>query len=298
MQIVLIGKNGQVGWELQRALAMFRNLIQLGRAEFDLASPQTLYSTLADLKPDIIINASAYTEVDLAETQAEIAHNINTLAPGIMAEAARKANAVFIHYSTDYVFDGNSNVPYKESDLAKPLNVYGQSKLNGERNIEQAGDAYLILRTSWVYSMRGNSFVNKVLKWSRSNTNLRIVADQISSPTWARMLAEVTATLLSQNKDHLLDVIQEKRGIYHVAGSGYTSRYEWAREILTHDSRQTEQLVQTIEPVSSLEFPTPARRPLFSALDCAKFEKTFSLHLPDWKESLQEAMAEPNIAGT
>jgi dTDP-4-dehydrorhamnose reductase len=236
--------------------------------------------------------------VDLAETQAEIANNVNALAPGSMAEAARKTNAVFIHYSTDYVFDGKSNVPYKESDLTKPLNVYGQSKLNGERNIEQAGDAYLILRTSWVYSMRGNSFVNKVLKWSRSNTNLRIVADQISSPTWARMLAEVTTTLLTQNKDHLLDAIREQRGIYHIAGSGYTSRYEWAKEILARDSKRTEQLVQIIEPVSSLEFPTPARRPLFSALDCSKFEKTFSLHLPAWKESLQKAMAEPNTAGT
>lgn len=297
MKIVLLGKNGQLGQELQNTLTAMGDVISLGRADLDLATPKSIETTLTALKPHIIINASAYTEVDRAESQIELANNINALAPGIMAKTARQIGAVFIHYSTDYVFDGKSSIPYVESDTTNPLNAYGQSKLDGENNIQQTGDAYLIFRTSWVYSMNGNSFVNKVLQWSRVNTTLRVVDDQISSPTWARMLAEISTTLLSQNKGDLLDAIRERRGIYHVAGSGYTSRYEWAKEILANDSNQTEQLVQTTEPVSSQEFPTPAQRPLFSALNCTKFKTTFNLPIPGWKESLQIAMTEPNIFG-
>ncbi len=168
--------------------------------------------------------------------------------------------------------------------------MYGKSKFMGEENIKQAGDAYLILRTSWVYSLRGNSFVNKVLEWSRKNKTLKIVSDQVSSPTWARALAEITTQAIATNKANLLDILRERRGIYHLAGSGYTSRYEWAKQILANDPNRTEQLVQTIEPALSLEFPTPATRPLFSALNCEKFNQTFKLNLPNWEESLQQAM--------
>ncbi len=292
MKIVLIGKNGQLGQEFQRILPALGELLALGRADLDVSDPHAVQKTLLELQPNLIINASAYTEVDLAETQIELATNINAIAPGIMAEAARKLNAVFIHYSTDYVFDGKNNIPYTETDPAKPLNVYGKSKLMGEENIKQAGDAYLILRTSWVYSLRGNSFVNKVLGWSRKNKTLKIVSDQISSPTWARMLAQTTTEAIATSQINLLDHIRERRDIYHLAGSGYTSRYEWAKQILTYDSKPTEQLVQTIEPVSSLEFPTPAVRPLFSALNCGKFTETFGLRLPNWAESLQQALRE------
>jgi dTDP-4-dehydrorhamnose reductase len=291
MKIVLIGKNGQLGWEFQRILPILGEVISLDRTELDLSDIQAIQKILGELKPNLIINASAYTEVDLAEKETDLAMKVNALAPGVMAEISRKLNAVLIHYSTDYVFDGRKNAPYTESDQTNPLNVYGQSKLIGEENIKQAGHAYLILRTSWVYSLRGNSFVNKVLKWSRQKENLKIVSDQISSPTWARMLAEVTSFALAQNKKDLYETIHERRGIYHLAGSGYTSRYDWAKQILANDPEQSEQIVKAIDPALSEEFPTPAERPLFSALDCARFEATYSLQLPDWNSTLQLAMS-------
>ena len=291
MKIVLIGKNGQLGWEFQRILPGLGEMIALGRDELDVSDHASIQKTLIQLRPDLIINTSAYTEVDLAETQVKLATGINAIAPGVMAEAARQIQAVFIHYSTDYVFDGKNNRPYVENDPTHPLSVYGKSKLMGEENTKRSGDAYLILRTSWVYSLRGNSFVNKVLGWSRKNKTLKIVSDQVSSPTWARLLAETTTHALAACKENLLDEIRERRGIYHLTASGYTSRYEWARRILACDPNPTEQLVQTIEPVPSGEFSTPAQRPLFSALDCGKFFNEFGLRLPSWEESLQLAMA-------
>jgi len=262
----------------------------LGREDLDLSDPHAVQKTLNELKPSLIINASAYTEVDLAESQADLAMKINATSPGIMAEAARKLGAAFIHYSTDYVFDGNSDKPYMEDDPTHPLNEYGRSKLTGEENIKQAGGAYLILRTSWVYSMRGNSFANKVLGWARKNETLKIVSDQVSCPTWARMLAGVTSLTIAQSKADLPDVIRERRGIYHLAGSGFTSRYEWAKQILADDPDRAGQIVRVIEPALSQEFRTQAARPLFSALDCSRFEGTFGLRLPDWRGALRLAM--------
>jgi len=291
MKIVLFGKNGQLGWEFQRTLPTLGEVISLGRDDLDLSDLHAVQHTLEKLKPDLIINTSAYTEVDLAETEAELAMKINARAPGIMAETARKCGAVLIHYSTDYVFDGRKDTPYSEDDPTNPLNVYGSSKLKGEENIRQAGDAYLILRTSWVYSLRGNSFVNKVLGWARKNETLKVVSDQISNPTWARMLAEVTSLMTAQYRAYLLDTIRERRGIYHLAGNGYISRYEWAKQILANDPDRTEQVVRVMEPALSEDFPTPAVRPLFSALDCTRFEETFGLQLPDWRHTLDLAMA-------
>ncbi len=292
MKIVLIGKNGQLGWEFQRTLPALGEVISLGRAELDVSNLQSIETTLNDLKPDLIVNASAYTEVDRAETESDLAMRINAEAPAVMAETAYKLKAALIHYSTDYVFDGKGNTPYKEEDPVNPLNIYGKSKWIGEQNIQQTGAAYLILRTSWVYSMRGNGFVNKVLAWSRKNKVLRIVQDQVGCPTWARSLAETTSTALTSHKVDLVDVMHELRGVYHLAGDGYTSRYEWAKAILANDPNPTEQLVQAIEPVASTEFPTPAQRPLFSALDCTKFEKKFGLRMSGWEEALQLAIAE------
>ena len=292
MKIVLFGKNGQLGWEFQRVLPLLGDVVALDREDLDLCDLSAVQKTLGEEKPGLIINASAYTDVDGAEKEPELAMKINALAPGIMAETSRKLGAGFIHYSTDYVFDGRENIPYTENHSTNPLNVYGKSKLMGEENINQAGDACLILRTSWVYSLRGNSFVNKVLGWARKNSLLKIVDDQVSSPTWARMLAEVTGLLIAQNQDSLYEQIQERHGIYHLAGSGYTSRYEWAKQILDHDPRPAEQIVQTLEPGHSEEFPTPATRPLFSALDCTLFEKTFGLRLPPWNSTLELALAQ------
>ena len=290
MKIVLLGKNGQLGWEFQRTLPILGEVISLDRAELDLCDLGAVQNILNELKPDLIVNASAYTDVDLAEKENDRNMKINAVAPGLMAEMASKLRAVLIHYSTDYVFDGRKNALYTERDKTHPLNMYGKSKLAGEENIKQAGDAYLILRTSWVYSLRGNTFVNKVLRWSRQNKTLKIVSDQVSSPTWARSLAEITNVVLAQNKKDLYENIRERHGIYHVAGSGYTSRYEWAKQILANDPEPSEQTLQTIEPALSEDFPTPAVRPLFSALDCTRFEKTFGLQLPAWEQTLKLAM--------
>ena len=290
MKIVLLGKNGQLGWEFQRTLPILGEVISLDREQLDLCDLDAVQKILSELKPSLIINASAYTDVDGAETEFDLAMKTNGLVPGVMAEISRKLRAVLIHYSTDYVFDGRKNASYTESDLPNPLNIYGKSKLAGEENIKQAGDAYLILRTSWVYSLRGNSFVNKVLRWSRQNKTLKVVSDQISSPTWARTLAEITVLLLAQYNIDLYEKTCERRGVYHLAGRGYTSRYEWAKHILANDPERPEQIVQDVEPALSEEFPTPAVRPLFSALDCTHFETTFGLQLPPWDQTLKLAM--------
>ena len=271
-------------------LPILGEVISLDREDLDLCDLNAIQKVLSELKPNLIINASAYTDVDLSEKETELAMKINALAPGVMAETAHRLRAAFIHYSTDYVFDGRKDSAYTESDPTLPLNMYGKSKLTGEENIKQAGSAYLILRTSWVYSLRGNSFVNKVLKWSRQNKTMKVVSDQISSPTWARTLAEITSFVLAQNKKDLYENIHERHGIYHLAGSGFTSRYEWAKQILANDPERSEQIVQAIEPALSEEFPTPAVRPLFSALDCSQFEETFGLQLPAWNSTLQLAM--------
>lgn len=291
MKIVLFGKSGQLGWELERTLAGLGNVAALDRGQLDLRDLNAVQRILNEIEPNLIINASAYTEVDKAEEEPELAMKVNALAPGVMAEISRKLGAALIHYSTDYVFDGMANTPYMEDDQTHPLNVYGKSKLMGEEHIKQAGDAYLILRTSWVYSLRGNSFVNKVLGWARKNSTLRIVDDQVGSPTWARMLAEMTSLLLAQTRGHVYEKVREQRGIYHLAGSGYTSRYEWTKEILANDPDRSRQTVQILEPAQTIDFPTPAARPLFSALDCTRFEKTFGLRVPPWNSILKLAMA-------
>jgi dTDP-4-dehydrorhamnose reductase len=287
-RILLIGKNGQLGWELHRTLATLGELIAVDYPEIDLGQPETGRDLIRRIQPQVIVNAAAYTAVDQAETEQELARKINAIAPGILAEEALRLNALFIHYSTDYVFDGTKGTPYTESDVPNPLNFYGLSKLEGEQNVENIGGAYLIFRTSWVYSLRQQSgFVNKVLQWARQQETLHLVNDQISNPTWARMLAEVTAQVLAQGSD----TCSERKGLYHLAGSGFTSRFEWAKSILALDPNHGEQTVKELLPASTSEFPTSARRPLFSALDCGNFSDVFELKLPDWKQALEMAMS-------
>ena len=291
MNIVLFGKNGQLGWEFQRSLPLLGNVAALDRGDLDLCDLEAVQKVLREVRPSLIVNASAYTDVDGAETKPDMARTINALAPGVMAETARELGAILVHYSTDYVFDGGAKTPYTEMDPTNPLNMYGKSKLEGEEHVQQAAGAYLILRTSWVYSLRGNSFVNKVLTWARKNSTLRIVDDQVSGPTWARTLAEITVLALAQNQANGYESIRERSGVYHLAGSGFVSRYEWAKQIVANDPRRAEQTVQGVEPVRSAEFPTPATRPLFSALDCSHFQETFDLQLPPWDRTLELAMA-------
>lgn len=290
MKIALLGKNGQLGWELQRTLAPLGEMIALDCPEIDLVQPDQVCRILQETQPQVIVNATAYTAVDRAESEAELAMTINGLAPGKLAQTAADLGAVFIHYSTDYVFDGKKGSAYLESDAPNPLSVYGSSKLAGEQAIAKAGGVFLILRTSWVYSLRRDSFVTKVLSWARQTRTLRVVTDQVSNPTWARMLAETTSLLLAKGSPDIYGWIGERRGLYHLAGSGYASRYEWAKAVLHLDPKPEQQICQEILPSLTSEFPTAAMRPLYSALNCDRFITTFDLCLPTWQRALKLAM--------
>jgi dTDP-4-dehydrorhamnose reductase len=287
MDILLFAKNGQLGWELHRTLLPLGHVRAVEFPEINLEEPDTYVGLIRELKPRLIVNPAAYTAVDLAETERERAMNINAAAPGALAEEAKRLDALLVHYSTDYVFDGKKGRPYVEDDETNPLNVYGLSKLEGERAIQAAGGTHFILRTSWVYSLRtAGGFAARVLEWSRRQTRLRMVTDQVSSPTWARMLAEMTALLLSRADGYL----RERAGLYHLGGGGFASRYEWAQAILELDPHKQEQITTELLPALTADFPTPAERPLFSALDCSKFERTFELKIPHWKTALELAM--------
>jgi dTDP-4-dehydrorhamnose reductase len=211
---------------------------------------------------------------------------INGTGPGILAEEARRLNGALIHYSTDYVFDGTKGEPYTEEDQPNPINVYGETKLAGEKAVQAVGGAYLIFRTSWVYSLRRPCFVTKVLQWAREQETLRIVDDQISSPTWARTLAEATAQIIAQGRGTPVDYVQEKSGLYHLAGGGSCSRYEWAKAILEMDPQKNEQIISAIKKAKSEEFNTLAQRPLTSILHCGKITKIFYISTPLWKTVL------------
>ena len=290
LRILLLGNTGQLGWELERTLAPLGELLSCDYPQLDLTDIESAPQFIRQCKPDLLVNATAYTAVDRAETEPELAHAINTAAPGVMAAEARRSGAAFIHFSTDYVFDGLQGRPYIESDSPNPLSVYGHTKLGGEQEIQDAGGAYLIFRTSWVYSLRRDSFVSKVLGWSRSQPTLKLVTDQVSGPTWARMLAQVTSQLVARAGADLPGWVMQHRGLYHLAGSGYCSRLEWGQEILRLDPHREGQVTRELLPARTEDFPTPARRPLFSALNCDLFNQTFNMELPDWKHALKLAM--------
>lgn len=292
MKILLLGNKGQLGWELERTLVTLGDVYGYDFPIIDLIRQDSYLNLLEQIHPAVVVNAAAYTAVDQAETEIDSARAINSIAPGLLAQESHKVGAAFIHFSTDYVFDGTKGSPYVENDLPNPLGIYGKSKREGEQMVEQAGGAYLILRTSWVYSLRRDSFVTKVLSWARQKQNLRLVDDQISGPTWARMLAEVTAQLLARAGDDPYSWLSKHSGLYHLAGSGYCSRKEWGEAILQLDPQREEHTRHEVLPAITADFPTPARRPLFSALDCTKFNEVFGLHLPKWEEALRLAMAE------
>jgi dTDP-4-dehydrorhamnose reductase len=286
MKLLLLGNNGQLGWELQRTLQPLGVVCSLDYPEINMANLNTIPPALQECHPDVIVNATAYTAVDKAESEPDLAEMINATGPGLLAEEARKLNAVLVHYSTDYVFDGTKGAPYDESDLPHPVNAYGKSKFLGEQAVRSVDGSHLIIRTAWLYSLRRESFISKVLGWARNNEILRVVDDQVSNPTWARMLAEVTAHVLARGTGFL----RERTGIYHLAGSGHASRFAWAREILRLDPARQEQKVKQLLPAQSSEFPSSAQRPLFTALDCRKFEQTFNLFLPVWSTALELAL--------
>ena len=284
-KILQIGTKGQLGWELLRTCAPLREVVALDYPDVDLSDSIGLRELVRSVKPDIIINAAAYTNVDKAESEPELARAINATGPGVLAEEAKKFNAVLVHYSTDYVFDGTKGSPYVETDQPNPLNVYGQTKLEGEQAIAASGCANLVLRTSWVYSMRQGGFVTKVLQWAREQEVMRVVDDQISSPTSARMLAEITALILAQGRNDVYGYLSEKGGLYHCAGGGSCSRYEWAKAILELDPRKEEQVVKELLPAKSSDFAVPANRPMVSVLDCNNI-RNLGFRLEMWRDTL------------
>ncbi|NWF64870.1 MAG: dTDP-4-dehydrorhamnose reductase [Chloroflexi bacterium] len=292
MNILLFGRTGQLGFELERTLAPLGSVLAFGPDELDLTHLDALRAVIQNSEPQVIVNAAAYTAVDKAESEPDRAHAINTEAPRIMAEEARALNSVFVHYSTDFVFDGENSAAYTEQDAVNPLNVYGQTKWKGEQSIGQAGGAYIILRTSWVYSLRGDGFVSKVLRWARNQNVVRVVSDQVGSPTWARTLAEATSLMLARGLDDPWQYFSKHAGVYHLGGAGATSRLDYARLVLNLDPKPQDRILDRLEPALTVDFPTPARRPLMTALDCSKFERAFGIALPAWQDALKLAMAE------
>lgn len=290
-KVLLFGKNGQLGSVLMKYLAHY-DLEALDYPEVDFNQPDSLSAVIQAIKPALIINAAAYTAVDQAENEEDKANNINGIAVGVIANAAKKLGASLIHYSTDYVYDGKKNQLYQEDDQPNPINVYGSSKLLGDQKAIQSGVNYVIFRLSWVYSTTHPSFVKSVLAWSRNHETLRIVDDQTSNPTWATMVAKKTVEIVRVGEGQWTDFFQDHSGIYNLVGKGAASRYQWAKAILELDPNKSEQVTKQIQRAKSEEFNTPAQRPTFSGLDCRKFEHTFNLELPTWKASLTEALSD------
>lgn len=289
MKILLTGKNGQVGWELQRTLAPLGEVVAVDRQALDLTSPDAIRALIREVKPTLIVNPAAYTAVDKAESEPEIAMAVNGIAPAIMAEEAKKLGAAMVHYSTDYVFDGSKASPYTEEDIPCPINVYGRTKLAGEQAIQAAGIPHLILRTSWVYGARGKNFLLTILRLAKERDELKIVDDQIGAPTWSRMIAEATAQILAQSvlpMPHHPLAITGVSGIYNLTAAGRTSWCGFTRAIL-----ENAQVGTRVNPIPTTDYPLPAPRPLFSLLASDKLTETFGVKLPSWEDSLALCMA-------
>lgn len=290
MKILLTGKDGQLGWELERTLQTLGSVHAFDRNSLDLSSADQIRSTIGDVQPTLIINAAAYTAVDKAESDQSQAMLINATAPAIMAEEAKKIGAALIHYSTDYVFDGNDSSPYLETDQTSPVNVYGETKLAGENAISNAEIPYLILRTSWVYAARGENFLLTMLRLMHERNSLSIVSDQHGAPTWSRTIAEATGQMIAQlvkNNPTDLSTFKQYSGIYHLTAQGETSWYEFALSILNRAAvLQDQQNKIRISPIPSSEYPVPAKRPSNSTLSLDKIEQTFGLKLPHWENAL------------
>lgn len=294
MRILLLGKNGQVGWELQRSLAALGELIALDRSSSnycgDLSQPQQLAETIKQLQPAWIVNAAAYTAVDKAETETALAYTINAEAPAAIAQAAQQIGARLLHYSTDYVFNGSGEQAWQETDPVAPLSVYGASKLAGEQAIQAAGCQHLIFRTSWVYAARGANFAKTMLRLAQQRDSLSVINDQIGAPTGAELLADVSAHAL-----RLAGQNSQLSGIYHLAASGQTSWYDYASFVLEYAERAGISLTvkaDAIQAIPTSAYPTPAQRPLNSRLNCSKLEQHFNLRLPAWQQGVSRMLQE------
>ena len=289
-RILVIGKTGQVGWELGRALAPLGRLVCVDYPEIDLTDGKSIQRWVREVTPAVIVNAAAYTAVDKAETETDLATKINGVAPGILAEEAKKMGALLVHYSTDYIFDGTKTEPYIEDDPPNPLGAYGRSKLAGDQAIRQVDGNHLIFRLCWVYGARGQNFMLTMMRLAREREKLRVVADQIGSPTWSRMIAEATALSLKQVL--AASDVAAFNGVYHLSASGSTSWHGFAESIVRLMPDEGKKCRQ-VEAISTPEYPTPAKRPAYSVLNCDKLKRTFGLQLPDWEESLKQVLDKP-----
>jgi dTDP-4-dehydrorhamnose reductase len=293
MKILLLGKNGQVGWELQRALAPLGDLVALDRHSAnglsgDLSDPEALRASIRQIKPDVIVNAAAYTAVDKAESETELADRVNGLASQVMAEEALALDAWLIHYSTDYVFNGEGQTPWLETAAVSPVNHYGASKLAGEQAIIASSCKYLIFRASWVYGARGNNFAKTMLRLAKDRGTLSVIADQIGAPTGADLIADVTALAIQRVQRQ-----PELAGLYHLAAAGEVSWHGYATHVIDFAKDNGEELAVTaINPIDTSAYPTPARRPLNSRLNTQKLRDNFSLHLPDWQSGVTRMLRE------
>ncbi|MZH02510.1 MAG: dTDP-4-dehydrorhamnose reductase [Nitrospinae bacterium] len=289
MKILLTGKNGQVGWELNRSLSSLGAIFAMDRNDMDLSKPETLGPIIQDIRPDIIINAAAYTAVDKAESEPELAMTVNGVAPRVIAEESKKVGASMIHYSTDYVFDGKALQPYKEEDSTSPLSVYGKSKLAGEQAVAQTGIPHIILRTGWVYSLRGGNFLLTMQKLAQTNKQIKVVGDQTGAPTWARAISEGTVYILKQSlKGSTTNPSTlSHSGIFHMTCGGETSWFGFAKKIL-----EISKLIECTKVISipTIEYPTPAVRPRFSLLSNRKLQQVFHYEMPTWQNALQECL--------
>jgi len=281
--ILVTGAGGQIGFEVARLLGPFGELIAADRAALDLADPDAIVAAVRGARPGLIVNAGAYTAVDRAESEAELARAINGRAPGILAEEAKRLGALLIHYSTDYVFDGKRTTPYSEDDPTAPLSVYGRTKLDGERAVAAAGRHSLVFRTSWVYGLRGRNFLLTIRRLAAEREEISIVADQVGVPNWSRALAEATARIVAAG----LSRAAERAGLYHLSATGSASWHAFAQAIVGDATRPR------VRPITTAEYPTPARRPAYGVLATKRFETTFGFGLPDWREVLARCIASP-----
>ena len=298
MKLLLFGKNGQVGWELQRSLAALGEVVALDRSSQDhcgdLARLDDLARTVREVRPDVIVNAAAYTAVDKAESEQELARMVNAAAPQVLAQEAQKLGAWLVHYSTDYIFDGSGSRPWGETDSPAPLSVYGRTKLEGERAIAAHCERHLILRTSWVYSARGGNFIRTMLRLAQERDRLTVIDDQHGAPTSAELLADVTALAIHQLA-RSIDSGKGMAGIYHLAAAGQTTWHAYASHVLALARRLKPEIslkATEIAPVTTEAFVTAARRPRNSRLETAKLEAAFGLTLPPWQQGVDRVLAE------
>ncbi len=300
-RLLLTGASGQVGWELRRSLLPLGEVVAPSRAELDLEDPAALKRAVRDVRPIAVFNAAAYTAVDDAEDDAGRAEAINAAAPAALAEAVRRLDALLVHFSTDYVFDGRSKRPYLESDPTAPLGVYGRTKLDGERAVAASGCRHVTIRSSWVYASRGRNFLRTVLRLASEKETLRIVSDQVGSPTWARALAAAAVQIagrLLPAPGRTLDDSPPPYGTYHLACSGSTSWHGFATAILERAARDPDLASRlragpsSVEAIASADYPTPARRPAYSVLDCRRARRVFGVTLPPWETALDLCLEE------